>query len=206
MGLEHWDAARLKWVLYRSEAEHSEDCRRYPFEQIPRDVFLDTSVINLLVKHSETVFEQATIPAGLSETRAHDIEALMHISYFGARASWTIRASRRSIAELEDTQDPEAREALLDYGIALVEYASPDSRHAESLGRRLIDAPFMTVLRDEPDRELIGNAIGFGCDAFCTADMRSIVRKRERLELLPLRIITPVEWWAHVKPWGRLWM
>jgi hypothetical protein len=206
MGLEQWDASRCKWVLYRSEAEHGDDCQRYLFEQIPKDVFLDTSVINLLVKHSETVFEQAAIPDGLPETRAHDIEALMHVFHVGVRASWTIRASSRSIAELEDTPDPDLREDLLDYGIALVEHANPDRQHAESLGRRLINAPFMTALRDEPDRELIGNAIGFGCDAFCTADRRSIVRKRERLKLLPLRIITPVEWWAHVKPWGRLWV
>jgi hypothetical protein len=206
MGLEHWDASRSRWVLYRSAAEHGEDCRRHPFEQIPRDVFLDTSVINLLIKHSEAVFEQAGIPDGLSKTRAHDIEALMHVFYVGARASWTIRASSRSIAELEKTPDSDLREELLEYGVALFEHTSPDRQHAGSLGRRLIDAPFMAILRDEPDRELIGNAIGYGCDAFCTADRRSIVRKRERLKLLPLRIITPVEWWAHVKPWGRLWV
>ncbi len=43
MGLEHWDTLRRKWVLYRSQAQHSVDCARYPFESIPRKVFLDTN-------------------------------------------------------------------------------------------------------------------------------------------------------------------
>jgi hypothetical protein len=61
-------------------------------------------------------------------------------------------------------------------------------------------------LPDLADRELIGNAIGFGCDVFCTCDRRTILRKREHLGQLPIRILTPVEWWAQVKPWGRLWI
>jgi hypothetical protein len=45
----------------------------------------------------------------------------------------------------------------------------------------------------------------FDCDVFCTCDRRTIVRKREQLKQLPLRVLTPLEWWAHVKPWGGLW-
>jgi hypothetical protein len=62
MGLGHWDSNRQKYVLYQNIEQHSADCDRFPFESIPRRVFLDTNVINVLVKHSTHVFEQEPIP------------------------------------------------------------------------------------------------------------------------------------------------
>lgn len=205
MGLEHWDPSRRKWVLYRSQQQHSDDCVQHPFESIPRRVFLDTNVVNLLVKHSERVFEQVTIPDDLDHTTTLDTEALMHVFHVGARANWDILTSRKTLNEIGKTPDLDVRDELLDYAIQLMELPNEDSAFAASLGRRLVDAPFMSALPDLADRELIGNAIGFGCDVFCTCDRRTIVRKRESLRQLPLRILTPIEWWAHVKPWAGLW-
>ncbi len=205
MGLEHWDPGRRRWVLYRSQQQHSDDCAQYPFESIPRRVFLDTNVVNLLVKHSEQVFEQATIPSHLDKTTAHDTEALMHVFHVGARANWDILASRKTLDEIGQTPDSDTRDELLDYAVQLVELPEENSAFAATFGRRLVDAPFVSALPDRADRELIGNAIGFGCDVFCTCDRRTIVRKRERLPQLPLRILTPIEWWAHIKPWAGLW-
>jgi hypothetical protein len=205
VGLEHWDANRRKWVLYRSQAQHSDDCARYPFDRIPVRIFLDTNVVNLLVKHSAQVFEQVLIPPDLDVTSALDVEALMHVFHVGARADWDILASRKTLDEIEQTPDSDVRGELLEYALQLVELPSEDSAYAASLGRRLVDAPFVSALPDLSDRELIGNAIGFGCDVFCTCDRRTIIRKRERLAQIPLRILTPVEWWAHVKPWAGPW-
>jgi len=53
-------------------------------------------------------------------------------------------------------------------------------------------------------RGALAKATGFGFDVFCTCDRRMIIRKREQLRQLPLRILTPAEWWAHVKPWAGL--
>lgn len=206
MRLEHWDEDRGRWLLYRSQAEHSADCARFPFESVPRRVFLDTNVVNLLVKHSECVFEQAWTPDSVEDTRARDIEALMHIFVIGFRANWDIIASRKTLEEINRTRDNELKSELLEYAVQLVGPASEESAHASSLGRRLIDAPFTSSLPDDADRELIGNAIGFGCDVFCTSDRRTIIQKRERLGQLPIRLLTPQEWWAHVKPWGGLWL
>jgi hypothetical protein len=66
ISLEQWGTKRKKWVLYRSETAHSEDCARYPFENIPRRIFLDTNVVNLLVTCSDHVFEQVPIPVDLT--------------------------------------------------------------------------------------------------------------------------------------------
>jgi hypothetical protein len=205
MGVELWDQLRRKWILYSSQAQHSRDCESHPFEAIPQRVFLDTNVVNLIVKHREHVFEQAWPIEGLDSTSARDVEALMHVFHIGFRAPWEIFASRTTLDEIGQTEDPVTRAELLDYAVELVDPTSPDSEHAHSLGRRLVDAPFAVALPDLADRELIGNAIGFGCDVFCTCDRRTIIRKRELLHLLPIRILTPAEWWAHVKPWAGLW-
>jgi hypothetical protein len=128
MGLEHWDEHRKRWVLYRTDDEHSEDCEKYPYESIPRRVFLDTNVVNLLVKRSHKIFYWAPILPGLELTAAEDIEALMHV--------------------LQSALVPQ----------------TADGPFAMRLGRLLVDAPFTAALTDLPDRELIGNAIGFQCD------------------------------------------
>jgi hypothetical protein len=203
--LEHWDEHRRKWLLYQSQEQHSDDCKRYPFDRIPRRIFLDTSVLNLLAKYSQYIFENEPIEDNLSQNRAWDLEALMHIFAAGERCGWDILASGKALEEISRTPNASVRKALLDFAIQVVDEQHPDTAHATSLGRRLVDAPLASALPDKADRELIGNAIGFGCDVFCTSDRRTIVRKRDSLPQLPIRILTPIEWWKHVKPWGGLW-
>lgn len=205
MGLEFWDIERRKWVLYRDQDEHSDDCARHPFEDVPKRIFLDTNVVNLLVKYAEQVFEQVPIQCQIDRTRALNIEALMHVFTVGARASWDVLASRKTLDEIDQTPNPCVRASLLNYAIELVEPQSEQTAHAARLGRRLTSADLFSTLPDTADRELIGNAIGLGCDAFCTCDLRTIIRNRERLPQLPLHILTPLEWWARVRPWAGLW-
>jgi len=207
MGLEHWDAKRQKFVLYQNAEQHSDDCARFPFENIPRRVFLDTNVINVLVKHSAHVFDQEPIPHDTEPTLAVDIEALMHMFYVGSRADWDLLGSPKTIDELMCTRDGVLREDLVEYALGLVNQDPNDEerRFAIDFARRLVDAPFVAALPDAADRELIGYAIGFGCDAFCTCDRATIVKKRRRLRQMALRIMTPAEWWAHIKPWAALW-
>ncbi len=77
MTLEHWDQARKRWVLYTGPGQQSTDCAANPFESIPGRIFLDTNIINLIVKWPEEIFENVPTPTGLDERAAHDIEALM---------------------------------------------------------------------------------------------------------------------------------
>lgn len=207
MGLEHWDPIRRKYVLYQDAGQHTKDCGLFPFENIPKRVFLDTNVINVLVKHATHVFEQERISPDIEPNLALDIEALMHVFYVGARADWDLVGSQKTLDELSRTRDETLRSDLEDYALGLVNRDSNDKdrRFAADFGRRLIDSPFLAALPDLADRELIGYAIGYGCDAFCTRDIATIVKKRAQLRQVPLRVITPAEWWRHVKPWAGLW-
>src|SRR6202035_3933297 len=146
------------------------------------------------------VFERERISPEIEPNLALDIEALMHVFYVGARADWDLVGSQKTLDELSRTRDETLRSDLEDYALGLVNRDSNDKdrRFAADFGRRLIDSPFLAALPDLADRELIGYAIGYGCDAFCTRDIATIVKKRAQLRQVPLRVITPAEWWRHV--------
>jgi hypothetical protein len=152
------------------------------------------------------VFEREPIPRDTEPKLAIDIEALMHVFYVGAQADWDLFGSQIVIRELSRTGEASLRDDLVEYALGFVnrDPSDEDRRFAADFGRRLIDAPFVSALPDVADRELIGNAIGLGCDAFCTRDIATIVNKRNLLRQVPLRVMTPAEWWAQIKPWAGL--
>lgn len=199
-----------RFVLYRSQEEHRADCDRFPFDRIPIRIFLDTSVINCLVKWPQCIFEMEYPPDDLDSTLHLDIESLMHVFQVGQRANWDITTSPKALEELSQTKDSDLCSRLIEYGVGLAEYASAnesneDLRYADDLARRLRDSTFMSSLPDIADRDLIAHAIAFRCDAFCTRDRKTIHSKRDSLRQLPIKIVTPEEWWNHVKPWAGLW-
>jgi hypothetical protein len=92
-------------VLYRSQAEYSAACQQYPFRDIPCRVFLDTNVINCLIKWSRCVFEKEHPPSDIDHTLQTDIVSLMHVFYVGSYASWDIVSSEKAIEEISRTRD-----------------------------------------------------------------------------------------------------
>lgn len=177
----------------------------YPFEDLPCRVFLDTNVLNVLVKWGGAIFDGETLPEKADATLLEDIEALRLIFFVGQRASWELVASPKTLDELGKTPDDSLRNSLLDYGVCFLN-SENDYQFAFEFGHRLKDSHFVAALPDAADRQLIGHAVALGCDAFVTCDRRSILRKRDSMRSIPLRILAPAEWWAHIKPWARLWI
>lgn len=205
-GLECWDVTRKRWIMYQDSESHSLDCQLYPFEEMPTRIFIDTSVVNILIKFAGTIFDMKAQDPSQSLPRRQDVEALLHVFAVGASANWDLVASSRTFDEVSQTKDQAVRADLVSYVLEILERGTPESTHGQNLGRRLADSSLLAALPDRTDRELLGNAIGLGCDAFVTADIRTIISRRDRLPQLPLKILTPVEWWRHVKPWGGLWL
>lgn len=192
--------------MYTGAGEHSSDCRKYPFEDVPRRIFLDTNVVNLLVKYRSEIFEREKFPETVAPEIARDSEALMRLMQIGFRAEWKIVISAKTIEEIENTRDCFIRSELLDYAWEVVNYQSEGGISAtmSGLGPSVVDK--LSAMPDQADRVLLADAIGFGCDVFCTRDIRTIVSKRDMLPNIPIRILTPLEWWCQVKPWAGLWV
>ena len=121
------------------------------------------------------------------------------------RAQASHEASAKTLEEISQTPADDLRETLMDYAVEIAECSGGAAVFAQDLGRRIIGSDFLDMLPDRNDRELLAHAIGLECDVFCTSDRSTIVRRRDRLPALPIRVLTPVEWWHHVKPWAGLW-
>jgi hypothetical protein len=139
MLLERWDAIRGKWIMYARAEDHTADCKRYPFEHILVHVFLDTSVLNIIIKHAPAIFEMDQQAIETPLNRARDVEALMHIFAVGARANWRLCASAKTLEEVNQTSCEDTRNALTSYVMEILEFTTEESQHADDLGRRLVD-------------------------------------------------------------------
>ena len=206
MYLERRDPVSGRWLLYASRQHHHTDCKRYPFDQIPGRVFLDTSVINLIVKNGAAIFDAEEIDPETPLNQGREIEALIHLFAVEARAQWSILASSTSMIEVSRTPCEKMRSELQSYVCELIERLPVELDGEDTTSRGIVSTDVLGALPGQQDRELVSHAVALGCEAFVSTDMRTIISKRHRLPPLPLRILTPCEWWAHVKPWGQLWI
>lgn len=205
MAIERRHPISGRYVLYRSEAEHSSDCQLHPFDRIPRRVFLDTSVVNAMVKYAPQVFEQQPLDPSLEGVLAEDVESLMHIVSVSGRGAWEFVSSQAMLEEVSQTSSEDTRNLLLDYGVELVEVeCQEDKVFREDFSRHLAESSLLQALPDIPDRRLLAHAITMQCDTFCTRDRATIVSKRSLLPTMTTRILTPREWWESLRPWAAL--
>lgn len=178
---------------------------------IPGRVLLDTNVVNFILDWGEAIHDGGEIPAYVSDRDAEDILALRDIWLTGQRASWQLAISPRTYFEIDATTDPARRAALaswfgelwLYWRKCFDEYELSD-HDADSLARRLVPSEILAVLPDASDRELLAHAVAYECDAMCTRDRRTILRHRDKLTRVSIRIFTPTEWWVAISPYAGL--
>lgn len=205
MTIETRDPISGKYVPFRSPDEHALACEAHPYERIPQRIFLDTNVVNALVKFAPYIFEGAPLDEPVDDLLGEDIESLMHIVAVGCRGQWTLVSSSTMLEELSQTRAAATREALLNYGVELIEaLAEDDHAFRDDFSRRLLSSGLLNGMPDAPDRRLYAEAIAMGCDAFCTRDRATIISKRDLLPKAATRIMTPREWGEAIKPWGAL--
>lgn len=180
---------------------------------IPGRVLLDTNIVNFILDWGEAIHDGGEIPAHASDTDAEDILALRDIWLTGQRASWQLAISPRTYYEIAATTDPIRRAALegwfgelwLYWREFFDQYQLSDS-DADSLARRLVPSDILSALPDNSDRELLAHAIAYDCDAMCTRDRKTILRHRDKLTRVRVRILTPTEWWAAISDYAGLWV
>lgn len=177
------------------------------FQQIPGRVFLDTCVVNMMLDHGEVLYDGADIPTTLPPDRARELEALCGICDTGTRALWRFTISERTFHELNATKRDSRRRELVRWFAELWHYQSEFSDPRPLARARLSELRRqLRVLPDVADRELILDAVRDNCQAFCTVDRRTIIKHQACLTALPLRVLTPSQWWADIKPWAAVWL
>jgi hypothetical protein len=183
-------------------------------QDIPGRAFLDTCVVNFMLDHGEQIHDAAPYPEDLSGRDANDIASLYSIFLTGQRASWQFAISPYTYKEVISTKDLSRRHYLeiwffeiWHYWREIIEQNNdlPTFGEAERIKIELLASGILDVLPDIEDRILICDAIVYRCDCFCTRDWKTILKRRDALKSLPIKIITPTEWWSIIEPYAGLW-
>ena len=176
-------------------------------------VLFDTNLVNLTLDCGEFIFDGGEIPAHVPGTAMDDVMALRSMFLTGQRASWQLAISPLTYREIDATGDETRRAELMRWFNELWLYwreffdaEELSDEHADSLARRLVGSDYLAPIPQTSDRVLVAHAIAYGCDAFCTRDHKTILRHREKLRGLPLRFLSPTEWWKEVMPYAQLWV
>jgi hypothetical protein len=185
------------------------------FRKMPRRVFLDTSSLNFILEYGEYIHDAVSPPATLSRWVIDDIDAFYNIFLIGERASWQLAISPLTYKEVITNNESTKRHHLekwftdvWDYWLSILEGDNdlPSFAEAECTKIELLSSGILDILDDVEDRMLICDAIVYRCDCFCTTDWRTILKHRDHLKSLPIKIITPIEWWSFTRPYAPLWM
>ena len=172
-------------------------------------------MVNFMLDHGEQIYDGGSIPADANQRVARDIEAMSDIMFVGKRAMWQLAISPHTYQEIAATRDGGRRhrldywfEDLWQYWLGIIHENDdlPSFVEAEDTRLRLLGSGILDVLSDMADRVLVCDAVVYRCDVFCTRDWATILKHRDHLSELPLRIVTPVEWWSSIQPYARLWV
>ena len=174
--------------------------------QLPRRVFLDTNVVNFVLDHGDSIFDGEEPSATLSAADRADVEALHLIFLTGERAHWELAVSPLTYAEIMHTPDLNRRAALERWFNELWQYwcncfsedGTLSHEYAEDLAKRVAGSGLMASFPDVNDQALLCHAIAYECDAFCTRDRKTILKKAKSGPRLPLELISPAEWGERV--------
>ncbi len=182
--------------------------------EIPGRAFLDTSVVNFIIDYGEQIHDGALMPENGAERVIRDIESFRNIFLVGQRASWQLAISPFTYKEVISTTNPIRRKYLetwffeiwyswretIDQNNDSSEFIEAERIRVEILASGILDA-----IPDIEDRILICDALAYRCDCFCTRDWSTIIKHRDTLSHLPIKILTPTEWWMLILPYANLW-
>ena len=173
--------------------------------------FLDTNLINFILDHGEHIHDGVPVPEHYNSRVRSDIDVLYNIFLTGSRAMWQFAVSPSAYDEITRTRNPERQHQLGHWFFDLWDYWQSIVQQSDDLVPtflnecRKIDRYFseeLDILDDDNDRILIVEAIVYRCGVFCTRDWHTILKHRERLQSLPIQILTPTEWWNQLSAGG----
>jgi hypothetical protein len=174
--------------------------------KIPSRIFLDTSVINFIVEHAELIFDGYYHDDNLNVRVRMDIFALYQIFEIARRNPIEIVVSKTNFEEILRTNDREKRSNLLSYCTEIWHYFKSSTKQEFEISEKdlklaegfLKEKDFLKIT-DQNDRRLLLESLYFKCDHFCTRDWRTILKHRELVTQIPIKIITPWEWWEKIE-------
>ena len=193
------------------------------FLSIPGRLLLDTCILNTIQDEGAYIFE-GEIPEGLTESEIpEDLKALRHIFQVNERAAFQFLVSPLTFAELANATDIFRNQRRIQWALDVLDVwliVLKETRDRKSEGgtvrhrfklteelqeleSRLMSNP--DFRRDPFDRLLLIQYKMGNCDAFLTVDRKTIWRHKDWLLNEGIRVLSPSDFWAALKPYAALW-
>lgn len=178
---------------------------------MPHRIFLDTGVVQYLLRYGEAVFENAALPSDnrLNEIPSGlaDVEALRRFCFVNQRNAFELVVSDNSVKEVLAAGEPKFASWLMElmnywYTIQASYEGSVVNGAGASKRARLTAREFGYL--SNKDRALVADACEMECDTFLTVDRR-LARNAEHLRReVGMSIVTPTSLWDLLEPWAGL--
>ena len=196
------------------------DMNNSAIRRSPRRIFLDTNIVQNLHSFGEFIYDNYLAPEMHSKVErlgsrfTDDIYALRDFMALGQRNDLPIAVSARMLKELEATPQPYKRFKLSVWGNELAHYFTSHfdevQDEVEGLGfsearhfthsQRADLSNMLKSLPDKSDRQLIVDALEYGCDIFLTMDYKTVGRYRDVVGQLGIQVMRPSELLKHISP------
>lgn len=178
-------------------------------QDLPRRIFLDSCTAQTLRRHGAYIYEGEPIEAGDRIYGVTDgvanVEALRQISSVSQRAfEWIV--STGSLNEAREKRDRAHMQSLwdiADHSRVCLESDGP-SPASVALSERLGEAQFGYL--SSADRRLIQEAVALRCNAFLKVERRLPTNAAHLEKQLGIRVLTPIQHWAALRPFAALWV
>lgn len=189
------------------------------FDDLPKRIFLDTSVLQFTQKFDCFKLEQVDIkdlqpfqreklrrlPSGFSNW-----VALNDIYFVLWRSNFECVVSRSSLDEVFEKRDPEFAQWVtewFDHWIVTREDYSPHSAFSGK-GKKIMNKinSLQFGYLSEKDKRLIFDAVTYECDAFLTMEDKLPKNSQNIKSTLGIWILRPYEYWELLEPWAALYV
>jgi hypothetical protein len=182
------------------------------FENLPKRIFLDSSVLQTLQDYGEYIYDVGELEDEFRILRTpnglRNLNALRDIMIIAQRANFEFALSENSLNEVVEKVDfsyMRWAHEMLDYWIDCIksyETHNAFSGKGKDVLKRIKEEQFDYL--SIKDKLLIFDAVLLECDAFLTMEEK-LTRNAENIEKkLGLRILRPFEYCEVLQPWAAL--
>jgi hypothetical protein len=184
------------------------------FKNLPRRIFLDTSVLQNIVHYGEYIFENIEIPADdpiHKVTNGYEnIFCLGSIFFVNQRAFFEFAVSENSLIEVSEKEDIHSINyayEVFNYWVCCTEEYE-ESSFLSGKGKDILKAlkPNKFGYLSEKDKYLIFDAVLLECDAFLTMDLKLCKNYERAKKTLGIKILDPIKYWDLLKPFAALYI